>query len=121
MDERRKACWVPTVNEELGPPVTADRTARWNSGTEDRLCQLNQLSEFMPELTDAKCWQHVGNQGSIRGWVEHSFFIVEGSACPMPAAKERLRQLGCRSQSGTNCSVVSSEASVLVAMFERSA
>ena len=38
-----------------------------------------------------------------------------------PTAKEGLDRLRCRSQSGTNCSVVSSEASVLVAVFKRAA
>ena len=38
-----------------------------------------------------------------------------------PTPKEGLDRLRCRSQRGTNCSVVSSEASILVAVFERAA
>ena len=112
-----KACWFPTVNEDLRLPVTADGSARRNWGTKQRLCQLNQLSEFMIDLTDATCWE----SGVDKRLGRALFLKVEGSACSTPTSKQRLDQLGCRSQSGTDCSVVSSEASVLVAVFERAA
>ena len=48
---------IPTVNEELDPPVTADCSAFRNWGTEDRLRQLNRLSNLMPEPTDVTCWK----------------------------------------------------------------
>ena len=42
-------------------------------------------------------------------------------ACSMPAAKEMLSQLVCRSQNGTKCSLVCSKASVLVTVIGRAA
>ena len=112
-----KACWVPTVNEELGPPVTADLSARWNWGTEERLCQLYQLLEFVQKPTDATCWE----SGVDKTLGRALLLVVEGSACSTSTAKGGVDQLGCRSSSGTNCSVVASEARVLVAVFERAA
>ena len=109
-----KTCWVPTVNEELGPPATIDRSARWNRCTKERLCQVNQLSEFMPELTVATCWESAVDKRLGRA----QFLIVESSACLTPTAKKRLDQLGSRSPSGTNSSLVSSEAGAIVAVFE---
>ena len=71
----------------------------------------------MPELTDATCWE----SGVDKGLGRALFLVVEVSACSTPTAKEGLDLLGCRSQSGTNCSVVSSEASVFVAVLEHAA
>ena len=50
-----------------------------------------------------------------------TIFYSGRSSMLTPTAKEGLDRLRCRSLSETNCSVVSSEASVLVAVFERAA
>ena len=82
-----------------------------------RLCQLNQLSEFVPEVTDATCWE----SGVVKRLGRALFLVMEGSACSTPTAKGGLDQLGCRSPSGTIKSVISSGANVLIAVFERAA